>query len=249
MLILDIPLWQLLLIAAIAIGTQLVSGLAGSGNGLLLSLVLVPMLGPTAVVPVIGLSGIMSNLTRVVVFRDSIDWPRAMLVGGCALPASIVGAWCFTLLSGRGASIVLGLVMLMLVPMRRCLARIQFKLGPRGAAVAGVGYGFVNGGSTGVGVILLAIFMAMGLSGKKVLATDAVASVLVGIAKAGTFSLAGALPPKLWLVAFVIGAMAVPGTLMARWVADSFSARLHDALIEAIIVLGAVMLLWRALTA
>lgn len=248
MTILDIPLWHLLLIAATAIGTQLVSGLAGSGNGLLLSLLLVPMLGPTAVVPVIGLSGIMSNLTRVVVFRDSIDWPRAMLVGMCALPASVLGAWSFTLLSGRGASIVIGLVMLALVPMRRYLARVQFKLGTRGAALAGAGYGFVNGGSTGVGVILLAIFMAMGLSGKKVLATDAVASVVVGVAKASTFSLAGALPPKYWLIAFVIGIMAVPGTLMARWIADRFSARLHDALIEAIIVLGAVMLLWRALT-
>lgn len=249
MTILDLPVWQLALIAATALGTQLVSGLAGSGNGLLMSLLLVPILGPTAVVPVIGLSGIMSNLTRAVVFRQGIDWARGIVVGVCAVPAAMVGAWCYTLLTGRGASIAIGSAMLALVPVRRYLASAKLTLGLKGGVVAAMGYGFVSGGANGVGVILLAIFLAMGLSGIGVIATDSVASIIIGIAKAGVFTAAGALPPKYWLVAFTVGIMAVPGTYLARWLAARFAAHVHDLLIEGVIVLGAVLLIWRALTA
>jgi uncharacterized membrane protein YfcA len=247
--ILDLPVWQLILIASAALGTQLVSGLAGSGNGLLMSLILVPILGPAAVVPVIGVSGIMSNLTRAVVFRSSIDWARGLIVGMCAVPAAILGAWSYTLLSGRGASIVIGGVMLALVPLRRYLAGARMTLGVKGGVFAAMGYGFVSGGANGVGVILLAIFMAMGLSGMAVIATDSVATIIIGIAKAGVFTAAGALPPKHWLIAFSIGIMAVPGTYLARWLAERFAAHVHDMLIESVIVLGAVLLIWRALAA
>lgn len=80
-----------------------------------------------------------------------------------------------------------------------------------------------------------------------VIATDALASTLVGIAKTGVFVAAGALPAKLWLIAGLIGVMATPGTLIARWLARRFSARLHDRLIEATIVVGGSILMARAL--
>ena len=248
MTILDFPVWQLVLIAAAALGTQLVSGLAGSGNGLLMSLLLVPILGPTAVVPVIGLSGIMSNFTRAYVFRQSIDWARGIIVGVCAVPAAMVGAMCYSSLTGRGASIAIGSAMLALVPLRRYLAKAKLALGLKGGVLAAMGYGFLSGGANGVGVILLAIFMAMGLSGAAVISTDSVASIIIGIAKAGVFTAAGALPPKYWMISFTIGIMAVPGTYLARWLVEHFSAHVHDLMLEGVIVLGAVLLLWRALT-
>ena len=247
MTLFDLTVWQIALIAVTALATQVIGGLAGYGTGLLMPLVLVPMLGPEAIVPVISVSAVLTNATRAVVFRDSIDWPRGILIAVVGLPTAILGAWCYTLLSSRGASLVIGAVLLSVIPLRRLLAKAQWTLSTRGAAAAGVVYGFITGGSTGVGVLLLAVFMAMGLSGKRVIATDAMATILFGIAKTGIFASAGALPAKLWLVAALIGIMAMPGAMLARWLADRFSARLHDALIEAAIAVGALMLLWRAI--
>jgi uncharacterized membrane protein YfcA len=113
--------------------------------------------------------------------------------------------------------------------------------------VAGGVYGFLSGGTTGVGVILIAMLMAMGLSGLPVIATDALASTLVSIAKTGVFVWAGELPPKLWLVAGLIGGMATPGTLIARWLAHRLSAKVHDRLIEATIVVGGTLLVLRGI--
>ena len=243
----DLAVWHMLLITVTALGTQIIGGLAGYGTGLLMPLVLVPILGPAAIVPVISVSAVLTNATRAFVFRDSIDWHRALLIGVFGLPTTILGAHFYTLLSSQGAALVIGVVLLAVIPLRRWVAGLQWKLGMRGGAVAGIVYGFITGGSTGVGVLLLAIFMAMGLSGKRVIATDAMATIVLGLAKVGMFSWAGVLPSKLWVVALLIGLMAMPGAMLARWLADRFSARLHDTLIEGAIAVGGAMLIWRAL--
>jgi uncharacterized membrane protein YfcA len=247
MSVLGLSIGELLLIASTALGAQVIGGLAGYGTGLLMPLVLVPILGAEAVVPVISLSAILTNITRMAVFREHVDVGRAALITAFALPTTMLGAWCYTLLSSRGAAIVIGAVLIGVVPLRRVLERYRFKLGTRGGAIAGVVYGFLTGGATGVGVILLSILMAMGLSGTQVIATDALTSTILGLAKSGVFLWAGELPAKLCLVAFIIGAMATPGTLAAKWMTQQFSARIHDRLIEGTIIVGGLILLYDAL--
>ena len=248
MTVFDLALWQLALIAVTALGAQVVGGLAGYGTGLLMPLVLVPLIGPEAIVPVISLSSILTNITRVAVFRESLDIRKALLVTAFALPTTLIGAYFYTQLSSRGAATVIGSMLIALVPLRRYLARAKFTLGPKGGAAAGVVYGFLTGGTTGVGVILLSIFLSMGLTGLQVISTDALTSSILGIAKTGVFVWAGALPAKLWLVAILIGAMATPGTMLARWLSQKFSAKVHDMLIEATIMVGGLMLVSRAIT-
>lgn len=246
--VLGLELWQIMLIAVSSLAAQIIGGLAGYGTGLLMPLVLVPLLGPEAIVPVISLSALITNPTRVVIFRHYLDLRKAFVIAAFAAPATMLGAWCYTHLTGRGAAFVIGTAMVLLVPLRRYLARRRFKLSGPGVAMAGGVYGFLAGGTTGIGVILMAMLMAMGLSGLPVIATDALTSTLVGIARTGVFVWTGELPPKLWLVAALIGAMATPGTLIARWLARRLSARIHDHLIEATIVIGGALLVVRGLT-
>ena len=51
---------------------------------------------------------------------------------------------------------------------------------------------------------------------------------------------------SLWLVALLIGAMATPGAMLAKWLIRIFSVKLQDTLIEAAIIVGGLLLLWRA---
>jgi hypothetical protein len=104
------------------------------------------------------------------------------------------------------------------------------------------------GATSGSGVILLSLLMASGLTGTGVIATDAAVSFILGIIKTGIFIYAGALPPALWLVAILIGLMATPGALTAKWMARRFSAGVHDRILEATIVVGGFILLGRAIT-
>ena len=238
---------QLLLVAITALGAQIVGGLAGYGTGLLMPLVLVPLIGAQAVVPVIGLSAIITNATRVVTFWNGLDLRKALIITVMAIPTTAVGAWAYSLLSGRGAAILIGVMLIVLVPLRRLAAHRRMRLGEAAMAICAAGYGLLVGGTTGSGVMLISILMGAGLSGMQVIATDAAVSFLLGFVKTGVFAYAGALPPPLWLLAAIIGVMATPGTLIAKWLATKFSASVHDAILEAAIVAGALVLLIRNL--
>src|SRR5829696_7813378 len=112
---------------------------------------------------------------------------------------TVVSATFYTWLSGRGVSLLLGLMLLLLVPLRRLLARLRFVLGKGGLVPAAAVYGTLAGGTTGSGVVLISILMASGLQGSAVIATDAVISIGIGVVKTLTFGVAGALgPPLSW---------------------------------------------------
>jgi uncharacterized membrane protein YfcA len=243
----DLTLSQLALIAVTAFGAQVVGGLAGYGTGLLMPLVLVPMIGAPAVVPVIGLSAIITNATRAAAFRESLDIRKTVIVVLAALPFAALSAWGYTLLTGKGAAILIGLMLIVLVPARRFFEHLELTLSERGLAVSAVGYGLVMGGTSGSGVVLLSLLMATGLAGTQVIATDAAISFLLGFVKTGVFVGFGALDIKLIVIALLIGLMAAPGTLTAKWMVRRFSARVHTLILEAGIVVGGGMIIWRAL--
>src|SRR5258707_1617313 len=96
----DISLPQLAVIACMALFASLVGGVTGYGTGALMPLVLVPILGPEPVVPIIAISGMLTNASRALAFRAAIDWRRARLVVLAAVPTSIGGAFAYTPLSG-----------------------------------------------------------------------------------------------------------------------------------------------------
>jgi uncharacterized membrane protein YfcA len=243
----EFTLAQLTLVAVCALGAQIVGGIAGYGTGLLMPLVLVPLVGAQAVVPIIGVSAIITNATRVATFREGLDLRKAVIISAVALPTTALGAWLYSLLSGRGASILIAVMLIVLVPIRRIATHLQMRLHEPGMALAGVGYGLLLGGTSGSGVLLISILMSAGLSGMQIIATDAAISFVLGFVKTGVFALAGALPPPLWLLALLIGLMATPGTLIAKWLARRFSARFHDTILEAGIIAGGVILLVRNL--
>lgn len=237
-----LTLAQYALVAISAFGASVLGGVAGYGTGLLMPLVLVPLIGAEAVVPVISVSALFTNASRVVAFRPQVDLRRAFLVGGGALPGCLVGAWGYTRLSGPGVAILLGTVLIALVPLRRVLTGRVGHLGDRGLVGAGAGYGVLVGGTSGAGVVLLSILLAAGLSGQAVIATDAVVSFGLGLAKTLVFQSAGALTPPLWIVALVIGASATPGAFVAKRLVQALSPRIHTGILDAVVILGGLAL-------
>jgi uncharacterized membrane protein YfcA len=243
----DLTMAELALVAVTAFCAQIIGGMAGYGTGLLMPLVLVPMVGAPAVVPIIALSAILTNATRVAAFRESLDLRKALIATAAALPFAVFSAWGYTLLTGKGAAILIGAMLIILVPVRRFFEHLQMRLDEKGLAVAATGYGLISGGTSGTGVILLSLLMASGLTGTQVIATDAAVTFVLCIVRTGVFAGFGALNPKLVVLALLIGVMATPGTLTAKWLVRRFSARVHMLILEAGILVGGSMVIWRAL--
>jgi uncharacterized membrane protein YfcA len=237
--------YGLVALASLVAGT--IGGIAGYGTGLLMPLVLVPIAGAEAVVPIIGLSALLTNGSRAVAFARDVDPRRAVLIGLTALPTCILGSYAYTLLAGRGASILIGSVLVLMIPVRMILKRLRSHLSTACVAGAGLGYGLLVGGTSGSGVVLLSILMASGLGGRAVIATDAVISLMLGTVKTGTFQVLGALPPSAWVMALLVGAAATPGAFIAKALTARLPIEVHNTILDAAVLLGGVLLIVQGL--
>jgi uncharacterized protein len=243
----DLPLAQLALIVGLAAVSSIVGGVAGYGTGALMPLVLVPLVGAAPVVPIIAISAMFTNAARVVAFRQRLERRRALIALVCALPTCALGAWLYTLLSGRGAALVIGPTLIATVPLRRVLRRRGHRLGEKGYAAGAAAWGFLMGGTTGSGVIMLSVLMAAGLQGAAVIATDALVSVVMGLIKLLVFGFAGVITPVVLLIGLVIGATGFCCTFVARMIVERLPVHVHAAMLDAVVIVGGGMMIYGAL--
>jgi uncharacterized membrane protein YfcA len=243
----DISVAQLALVAGVAFLGSLVGGVSGYGTGALMPLVLVPLLGPAPVVPIIAISALFNNASRLTAFRAYADFRRAAIVLVCAAPTCVLGAWGYTHLSNAGAALVIGAMLILSVPLRRTLRRRDFKIGDGGLAAGAFGYGVVVGGTAGSGVILLSLLMAAGVSGAGVIATDAAVSIAIGVVKVSVFGFAGVLTAQVVAFALLIGIVALPGAFLARAFVERMPVHVHSAILDAVVLVGGLVMVAGAL--
>ncbi len=239
----DISFAQLVLVAAVALFASVVGGLAGYGTGALMPLVLVPLIGAERVVPIIAISAIFTNLSRVTAYRRYADGRRALIVIVASALTTALGAYGYTRLTNAGAAIVIGTMLIVSVPLRRLARRRDIRIGDAGLGFGSVAYGVVVGGTTGSGVILLSLLMAAGLEGAAVIATDALISVVTSIIKISVFGLAGVVSAQVLAFAFLIGAIALPGAFFARAFVERMPVHIHTAILDAAVIAGGAVMI------
>ena len=243
----DISVLQLLAIAAMGVLTSLIGGVAGYGTGALMPLVLVPIVGAEPIVPITAISALMTNTSRATAFRKAIDWRRAAIVTVAALPTCVLGAWGYTRLTSAGVLILIGTMLTLSVPLRRILRARGFHFNDRRLVIASVLWGVLVGGTSGAGVILLAMLLGAGLEGAAVIATDAVISVALGIVKIAVFGFFGVVTGQVIAVALLIGVVALPGAFLARALVERLPIHIHTAMLDGVVILGGAVMIMGAL--
>ncbi len=236
----------LTLACVVAFTASIFGGLSGYGTGLVLPVFLVPLVGVANVVPVMAVGMLINNGSRVIAFRREIQWPhvRRLLVLG--LPACVAGAWSYTLLSPQWIALLLGSFLLLSVPLRRFFRKARIPMSPTAETGGGALFGFINGGLTGAGIILISLLMSAGVAGSALVATDAIISVVMGLFKVALFGSLAALDVELALLGLLVGACTAPGAFVARALLKRIPAGVHAGFMEAVVIVGALSLLWQA---
>ncbi|MEI9803962.1 MAG: sulfite exporter TauE/SafE family protein [Pseudolabrys sp.] len=243
----DISIWQLLLVAGVALLASVLGGVSGYGTGALMPLILVPLVGAEPVVPIISISAMFSNSSRTWAFLKYVDWRRTGLVLVASLPTCVLGAWGYSKLTSTGAALVVGGMLILSVPLRRLMKYHGIHVGDRGLVLGSIGFGVVVGGTAGAGVILLSLLMAAGLEGAAVIATDAAISIIVGIVKVSVFGLTGVLTLQVISFALLIGIVALPGAFLAKAFVERMPVHVHTAILDVVVLVGGVFLVYGAL--
>ena len=218
---------DLALIALVAFAASIVGGLAGYGTGLVLPIFLAPVVGVANVIPVMAVGMLLNNGSRV----DRVSRRDRMAPRPAHSPVRSPGVHrrCVRLYAARRAHDRFADRRIpdperAAAPLARACRREHRPEVQRGA---GALFGFINGGMTGAGTVLIAILMAAGVQGAALIATDAIISIIMGLTKVALFGSLARLPADLALAGLAIGICTVPGAFVARWLLRHIPLRVH----------------------
>ena len=238
-------IWVLILALGLVAGT--VGGVIGFGGSNILLPALVFVFGPKEAVPLMGIAGLLGNLARVGVWWREVDWRAAAVYSAAGVPAVVLGARTFLSLDAQRVELALGVFMLAMIPIRRWFLARNFSIGLPGLAAAGAGVGFLTGLVAATGPINTPFFLAYGLTGGAYIATEALGSAAVYLAKSIVFQRFGALPLETLVRGLIIGASMMAGAWIAKGIVRRLEAHQFRTLLDVMIALAGIAMIWGAL--
>lgn len=232
------------LVAGLFAGT--LGGIVGTGSSLVLMPLLVVMFGPRQAVPIMAIAAIMGNLGRVLAWRREIAWRSCFAYCTTAVPGAMLGARMLLTIPPGVAETALGVFFLSLVPVRRWLAKREFRLSTTHLMLLGAPLGVLTGLVVSTGPLTVPLFTFHGLERGAFLGTEAASSVGMYVAKVATFQAFGALGAEVVLQGLIVGLTLMAGSFIGRFVVLALSPGAYRTLIDGLMVCSGVTLLWAA---
>jgi len=159
-----------------------IGGIAGFGGGILVLPFITNLLGIKSAIPVLTISQVMNNSTRVWVGFKEVDWKSAWIFLITGLPASVLGSVLFAELPkdyiAKGIAVLICIILLL-----RRLTKKGYRMNPLWLLVGGGLSGFFSGVSGVGGPISAVFFLGLGLPPGSYVATEAVTATLIHFTK------------------------------------------------------------------
>ena len=242
----EIETLPLILALAAAFGTAVFHSVGGFAGALLLAICLAPIIGVKETVPVTATAMVISNCTRVWVFRKSVEWRAFLAIFGTATPFIILSAVIYISLPVVIVALVLGVFLVLSVPLQRTMSHLNVKVRKKGLAAAAVPYGLLSGSTFGAGMLLAPFLIGYGLAGEMLVGTIASIGFGLNLLKAVVFGFSPLLTTPLLLKGLLIGLFTIPGAYVGRWIVRSTPLRIHKLFMEALILSGGLYFLYEA---
>lgn len=237
----------LILILVIGLAAGVVSGIIGTGSSIILIPVLAHVYGPKAAVPIMAIAAVMANFSRILAWWREVDWRAVAAYSATGIPAAALGARTMLSLSPRLVDAAIGAFLLLMIPMRRWLARNFVKLRLPHMAIAGAFIGFLTGIVASTGPVSVPVFIGYGLTRGAFIGTEAAASLSIYVTKALTFQGLGALPVDDLLKGLTVGAALMLGSFIAKPFLLRLAPETFRHIMDALLLVSGAALVWGAI--
>lgn len=222
-----------------------VSGVAGLGLGIVLLPVLVLYMGVKVAIPVLTITLVAAGLSRAAVTWRHINLRIVGWAWAGSLPATVLGAWLFTVAPAALLTRAVGALLLALLAWRRLQLRPMHIERAAWFLPIGAGYGLLSGLASGVGPFMAPFYLAAGLRRATYVGTAALVALVIQAVKLAVFGQANILTPNVVAYGLYLIPITVVGTILAKRTLDRLPDRLFVAIIEVIMLLGGIILLLR----
>jgi uncharacterized membrane protein YfcA len=224
------------LIAGALLGS-VVGGVAGFGAGIILLPLVAWVLGIRAVAPVLTVTMLLGNLSRIWWSRHEVD--RAVvwrfLVG--AVPATAVGAALYAGAPGEWLRWIVGGFLIAAVPLRRLLLSRYYRVRLAHFSVLGSAIGVLSAIVVTTGPVMTPFFLAYGLRRGAFIATEALCVLGMHLTRTVAFARYALLSWETVAVGAVLGTTMFLGTWVGRRLLDRMSETAFLRVIEGLLVL------------
>ena len=222
-----------------------ISTFAAGGGSLLLVAAASVLLRGHAVAPVVTCASLLAGAGRIALFRRHVDWRVAAWYLPGASAGALVGGWIFAHLSGELVKLCVALFLISTV--------WQFRFGERARSFRMrlawfVPVSFASGMTSAIvgasGVLANPFYLNYGMVKERMLATRAVNSIVIQLAKLAAYAAFGVLDADLVAHGLAAGAGAVLAVWVTRpWLHRLPSRRFRQLAVLAMFASGVLLLL------
>jgi uncharacterized membrane protein YfcA len=234
------------LVLALGLAAGSLSGIIGTGASIMLLPVLVFQFGPKQAVPIMAIAALMSNVAKIMAWWREVDWRAFAAYSIAGIPAAALGARRLLVLPSPVVDLALGLFFLLMIPGRRWLNAMKFRIRLWQLALAGAVIGFLTGIVISTGPLSVPAFTSYGLLRGAFLSTDAASSLALMVSKVTTFRQLGALPYSSILQGVIIGASVMAGAFVGKAVVLRMSIGMFQHVLDGLLLCSGLAMLWGA---
>jgi len=234
------------LVLALGLAAGSLSGIIGTGASIMLLPVLVFQFGPKQAVPIMAIAALMSNVAKIMAWWREVDWRAFAAYSIAGIPAAALGARTLLVLPSPVVDLALGPFFLLMIPGRRWLNAMNFRIRLWQLALAGAVIGFLTGIVISTGPLSVPAFTSYGLLKGAFLSTEAASSLALMVSKVTTFRQLGALPYSSILQGVIIGASVMAGAFVGKAIVLRMSIGRFQHVLDGLLLCSGLAMLWGA---
>ena len=221
------------------------AAVSGFGGAAVLLPVLVASFGVREAIPILTVAQLIGNGSRVWFNRHELNWK---VVGWFALggvPSALVGGVIFSRTPLPFLTRMLGVFLILVVAWRHLRPKATAKPPAWSFALIGAGASFLSALLGSVGPLMAPFFLAHGLVKGAYIGTEALATVVMHVAKLIAYHQSSVLPLHAVIAGLAIGPIMIFGSFLGKRMVDRLSEKVFVWIIEATLLVAGSLFIWK----
>lgn len=231
-----------LVFAVLAILAEIIGTVGGFGSSLFFVPVAQFFFDTKTVLGVTGVFHVFSNISKIVLFRNSINWKITLLFGIPSIIFVILGAWLTNVVSFRFDQLVLGIFLIVFSLLLLIKSDFSLKPNPASAITSGGLAGFMAGFLGTGGAVRGLGLAAYNLEKSIFVGTSAAIDMGVDVSRTVIYVGNGYFDKSLWYLVPVLIAVSIIGSYIGKRILEKIEQdKFRKLVLGLILIVGVAM--------
>jgi len=233
----------LALLIVTAVVASVIAGVVWFGAGIIMLPVLAWVVGVRAAAPVLTVTMLLGNVSRLWWSRHELDGRAAFRYLLGAVPATVVGVIIYAGTPTEWLGRIIGVFLIFAIPLRRVLQRGRVRVRLAHMPLLGGVFGILSVLVVTIGPLTAPFFLSYGLRRGSFIATEAVCTIGMNVTRGIAFARYSLLGWDTVALGLLLGSTMIAGAWAGRAILDRMSDRIFLWILEALTVFAGLHLM------